>query len=364
MHRSGSPRRMGGMTRLVRLVLVLLPALSACRTASDGEAPKLSSDGAPWSEVPSSGAPSNGAPSSGALAPVARADDPELGARLEALIAPFEGRVGLFVERLGAASPSGGSQEDGESYARAADAIFPTASLVKVPILLALYERIEAGELDPHTTLIYDARRSRGGEDLLAAFGGGTPITLSKLIHLMIAFSDNTASVWLQELAGGGESINVWLAQHGYEATRVNSRTPGREDDYARFGWGQTTPREMARMLVSLRRGEAVSASADEEMYRVLCRTYWDAEALSALPPWIQAASKQGAVKHSRSEVVLVNGPSGDYVFCLVTADQKDTSWGADNAGFVLLRDVSRALWEHFEGVEAWASAPGVDAWQ
>jgi beta-lactamase class A len=99
-------------------------------------------------------------------------------------------------------------------------------------------------------------------------------------------------------------------------------------------------------------------------MYRVLCRAYWDAEALSALPPWVQAASKQGAVNRSRSEVVLVSAPSGDYVFCLITADQQDTSWDADNAGFVLLRDVSRALWEHFEGVDAWSPAEGVDVWR
>jgi beta-lactamase class A len=321
------------MKRHFRLLLVLLfaPSFVACRATSEVVGPLGSS----------------------------RADAPELAARLEALFEPFEGRVGLFVERL-----DRDGRSVGDSYAFEADATYPTASLVKVPILLALYERIEAGELDPHATLTYDAQRSRGGEDLLAAFGDGATITLSKLIHLMIAFSDNTASVWLQELAGGGEGINAWLAERGFEKTRVNSRTTGRDADYRAFGWGQTTPREMARMLVAVRRGEAVSARADEEMYRVLCRAYWDAEALSALPPWVQAASKQGAVNRSRSEVVLVSAPSGDYVFCLITADQQDTSWDADNAGFVLLRDVSRALWEHFEGVDAWSPAEGVDVWR
>ncbi|WP_145187805.1 serine hydrolase [Planctomycetes bacterium Pla163] len=321
------------MTRRFRLLLVLLfaPSFVACRATPD--APRSTQ--------------------------IQRADAPELAARLEALFEPFEGRVGLYVARL---DPDDRSTAD--AFAFDADATYPTASLVKVPILLALYERIEAGELDPHALLTYDAQRSRGGEDLLASFQDGAAITLSKLIHLMIAFSDNTASVWLQELAGGGAGINAWLAEHGYEHTRVNSRTAGREDDYRAFGWGQTTPREMARMLASIRRGEAVGARADEEMYRVLCRTYWDSEALSALPPWIQAASKQGAVNRSRSEVVLVNAPSGDYVFCLITADQVDTSWGADNTGFVLLRDVSRVLWEHFEGADTWSPAEGVDAWR
>ena len=59
-----------------------------------------------------------------------------------------------------------------------------------MPILLALYERIEAGELDPHQKLAYDEERHRPGEDLLASFRDGAELSLGKLIHLMIAFSD------------------------------------------------------------------------------------------------------------------------------------------------------------------------------
>jgi beta-lactamase class A len=106
----------------------------------------------------------------------------------------------------------------------------------------------------------------------------------------------------------------------------------------------------MAELLVMIREGRAVSADASEEMYRALCKIYWDDEALSAIPMTVQAASKQGAVNASRSEVVLVNAPHGDYVFCVITKNQVDESWDADNAGFVLLREVSRTLWEHFEG--------------
>lgn len=287
------------------------------------------------------------------------AEQLRLASRLDALLEPFDGRVGLYVVALGH-----GSGDDQVLFAREADALFPTASLVKVPILAALYERIESGELDPHDALAYDAARSRGGEDLLARFEDGSTVTLSKLAHLMIAFSDNTASVWLQELAGGGESINAWLEARGYASTRVNSRTEGRAEDYRRWGWGQTTPREMVDLLLAIRRGEAVSARADEEMYRVLCRAYWDAEALSSIPPWVQAASKQGAINRSRSEVVLVDAPRGAYAFCVITDEQTDTSWGADNAGFVLLRDVSSVLWDHFAGDDAWRPAPGVEAWR
>ncbi len=109
-----------------------------------------------------------------------------------------------------------------------------------------------------------------------------------------------------------------------------------------------------------IRDGKAVSRAASEEMYRHLTRIYWNGEALSRIPPWVQAASKQGAVDRSRSEVVLVNAPSGDYVFSVITKEQEDERWADDNEGYVLIRAVSALLWATFEPAHPWAPAPGV----
>jgi beta-lactamase class A len=142
----------------------------------------------------------------------------------------------------------------------------------------------------------------------------------------------------------------------------MNSRTPGRRGDWERYGWGQTTPREMARLVTMIREGKAVSEAASEEMYRGLTRSYWNGQALAELPPWVQAASKQGAVDQSRSEVVMVNGPSGDYVFCAITKNLSDTTWAPGNQGWVFLRKVSALLWKTFEPKHPWAPDPGAAA--
>jgi beta-lactamase class A len=184
-------------------------------------------------------------------------------------------------------------------------------------------------------------------------------VPLAKLALLMITTSDNTASLWLQGLVGGA-AINEWLGAHGFDSTRVNSRVPGREDARSRYGWGQTTPREIAELLLTIREEKAVSPAASQEMYRHLTRIYWNAEALSQLPPWVQAASKQGAVDESRSEVVLVNAPSGDYVFSVITKDQEDQRWVDDNEGYELIRKVSALLWKTFEPEHPWRPAEGV----
>lgn len=275
--------------------------------------------------------------------------DPQLQARLESVAAGFRGDVGLYVRHLSSGNEAGIN----------ADTLFPTASMIKVPILLKTFDLIERGYLGYDQKLVYRDSLLYEGVDILGSFKDGEEILLRKVVMLMITMSDNTASLWLQHLAGTGTAINDWLDDHGFTSTRVNSRTAGRHRDWRRYGWGQTTPREMANLVVMIREGRAVSATASERMYRVLTDIYWRDEALSQIPPTVQAASKQGAVSRSRSEVVLVNAPHGDYVFCVITNNQEDASWDADNEGYVLLRDVSRLLWNHFEPDFGWRPAQG-----
>ncbi len=291
-----------------------------------------------------------GAPAPPTAPPASPKRDAALQARLEQAVAGFHGDVGVYVRNL----------RTGQVAAIRADELFPTASMIKVPILLATFQAMENGSLAFGQKLLYtDSLAYSEEDDLLALAQDSSTVELAKVAMLMITTSDNTAALWLQSLAGTGIAINQWLAAHGFDSTRMNSRTPGRQDNWKQYGWGQTTPKEMAELLVLIREQKAVSPAADQQMYRMLTRIYWNGEALSQIPPWVQAASKQGAVNRSRSEVVLVNAPGGDYVFCVITKNQADESWEASNEGYVLLRKVSALLWEYFEPETPWTPAPG-----
>ncbi len=276
--------------------------------------------------------------------------DPRLQRELEALTHGFHGGVGLYVRHL----------RTGATAAIQADDTFPTASMIKVPIMIGVFDALDAGKFAFTDTAPEPRAVARYPEDDIAAGLSDTArITVSRLLTLSLTYSDNTASLWLQQLAGSGTTINEWLERNGFAVTRVNARTPGREAEYETWGWGQTTPREMARLVTLIRQGTVVSPAASEEMYRTLTRSFWTGEALSQLPPTVQAASKQGAVDQSRSEVVLVNAPSGDYVFCIITKHQQDESWKPDNEGYRLIRRVSAFLWRYFEPRRPWTPAQG-----
>ncbi len=275
--------------------------------------------------------------------------DKKLTSKLQDAIKGFNGDVGIYVHNL----------KTGKTVEINADTLFPTASMIKVSIQCGVMDKIEKGELAYNQKLVYRDSLLYKGEDILGSFKDKDTIELSKVVLLMITMSDNTASTWLQKIVTG-EYINNWLDQNGFKVMRVNSRVKGREAIRAKYGWGVTTPREMCRLFTMIRNGEAVSPAASERMYRNLARIYWDDRSRSQIPPYIQVASKDGSLDEYRSETVLVNAPSGDYVFSVITNNNKDQRWTPDNEACQLIRKVSALLWHYYEPKSEWKPADGV----
>lgn len=196
--------------------------------------------------------------------------------------------------------------------------------------------------------MIYKDSLLYAGVDILGSFKNNESVELSKVLMLMLTTSDNTASLWLQHIAGTGTRINQLLDSLGFIHTRVNSRTPGREENRNVYGWGQTTPFEMAALIEKIYRKEIFNEKSCVQMMRMLGRNYWDEEGLSQIPPTIEVFSKNGAVNASRSEVMLVNAPHRPYVFCIITKNNKDQSWGSTNEAWVLTKKLSALLWNYY----------------
>lgn len=268
----------------------------------------------------------------------AQKPDKKLQWQIEEVIKGFNGDIGVYIKNL----------KNGKTVSINADTIFPTASMVKIPILIGVMDKINRGELDYHQNLTYKDSLLYEGVDILGSFKADEKIELSKVMMLMLTMSDNTASLWLQSLAGKGEHINGLLDSMGFKATRVNSRTPGREEARSIYGWGQTSPREMAMLMEKIVSGEIISPERSAQMLRLLGRNYWDEEAVSQIPSDVFVASKNGAVDESRSEVMFVNGHKARYIFCVCTKNNKDQSWTEANEAWVLTRKLSKLVWELF----------------
>jgi beta-lactamase class A len=270
----------------------------------------------------------------------AQKTDQSLQKKIEEAVRGFNGIIGIYVKNL----------RTGKTTAINADTVFPTASIVKVPILIGIMDKIHKGEIAYDSSFIYKDSLLYEGEDILGSFKSNEKIALKKIIMLMLTTSDNTASLWLQSLAGTGARINAILESLGLIHTRVNSRTPGREANRTQYGWGQTSPREMGILFEKMYRYEIFSAAASERMLRCLGRNFWDEdEAISQIPPTIEVFSKNGCVNASRSEAMIVNAPKNPYVFCIFTKGNKDQRWTHDNEAWAMARKISKIIWEYYE---------------
>ncbi|ANE51766.1 serine hydrolase [Flavisolibacter tropicus] len=276
--------------------------------------------------------------------------DKKLQQQLEVLVKDFKGDIGVYVKDL----------HSNKVVNINADTVFPTASMVKVPILVGVMDKINRGELQYHQPLTYRDSLLYEGEDILGSFKQDEKIQLSKVMMLMLTTSDNTASLWLQSLAGKGTRINEILDSMGFVNTRVNSRTPGREANRSQYGWGQSSPKEMASLFEKIYKGEVISNAASDKMLRLLNRNYYDEVAISQLPPNALVYSKNGAVNQTRNETLLVKGNKAEYVFCIMSKNNQDSSWNNENEAWVLTRKISQLLWNYYEPKSKWT--PAVDA--
>jgi len=274
----------------------------------------------------------------------AQQTDKKLQQKIDGLVQGFKGEAGIFILHI----PSG------KTASYHADTVFPTASMVKIPILLGIMDKIRKGEINYHQEFVYRDSLLYQGVDILGSFKQDEKIELAKLLMLMLTTSDNTASLWLQSLAGSGSRINELLDSIGLVYTRVNSRTPGREENRKTFGWGQSTPREMVGLIQKIWEGKIFDAFYSDRMMRLLGRNYWDEVALTQIPPTVYVASKNGAVDESRSETMLVMAPHGAYIWSIMTRNMTDSSWKPDNEGWVVARKLSQTLWQHYEPKSKW----------
>lgn len=265
--------------------------------------------------------------------------DKKLSKKIEQEIKGFQGDVGIYVKNL----------KTKKEVRISADSIFPTASIVKVPLLVGIFQKIQDRELNLKQEFVYSDKRTYGGSGLMQFYKDSTKTDLATMISLMLTYSDNVSSIWIQELAGGGAVINPQMEKFGLLNTKVNSRTIGREADWKKYGWGQTTPYEIAHLFELIREGKVIAPEASDKMYRFLKNQFYNERSLSQIPSIYSTISKTGSVNDARGEVVLVNAPHGDLVFSILTKNNKDQSWTDKNEAENLTRRIAKLIWEHFE---------------
>lgn len=280
----------------------------------------------------------------GARPSATRADTVALRRTLDSIADAHRGVVGYTVHDL----------DGGARLERRGNETFPTASLIKVPILVALYDRVEKGEMSLDDRIIVTKVDMVPGSGILQNLHDGVEITVGDAAWLMTAISDNTATNILLDKV---PMRLVWdkMEALGLANTKVHSRTFQRYtsvamDSSAKYGLGVTTPNEMARLFELLAEGKAVSPAADSAMLATLAENQDDA-LLQRYVSGVSAARKTGATNQVRTECVLWRLPTR-VVACVLTKENQDQRWLVDNEAQVTMARMGEAIVRAFRPAE------------
>jgi len=282
------------------------------------------------------------------------AAETSLEACLASLAKEHKGKVALAVKNL----------ETGESYYLNADEVMPTASLIKVAVLIDLYQQAQEGKLQLTDRVTLHAGDKVPGSGILTEhFSEGAEFSLRDAARLMIAFSDNTATNLVLDRVGI-RSVNDRMKQWGCSETRINAKvyrgstTSVDPPRTRRYGLGSTTAREMAGLLEELQTSDRLRPVYKQAVLNHLRKNADKDKFKRLLPADVEVIHKDGSTSDTRTDAGLIHTPAGIVAVCVLTTNNKDRRWQSDNAGNLLCARVAKAVYDHFAAAKKSRTEP------
>jgi beta-lactamase class A len=222
--------------------------------------------------------------------------------------------------------------ETGEEIAINADRQMDTMSVIKIPLMVEAFRQIESGRLKLSDNHTLKEEEKRPGTGILRSLDPGAQVTLKDLLTLMTIVSDNTATDLVFDKTGGPDATNKLMSDLGLKSIRATAptstwfrdlRAAKSAEQFHRDGrtpFGLSSPRDLGRLLEMIKKGDAVSKSASEQMLQILRGQVYS----SRLPKYVtgfRVPHKTGDfLPYIGNDVGVLESPNRNVVICVFTA--------------------------------------------
>ncbi|MGI0487738.1 serine hydrolase [Pantanalinema rosaneae CENA516] len=215
---------------------------------------------------------------------------------------------------------------------------FAAASTIKVPVLVAFFQDVDAGKirLDEKLTLRKELIGQGSGD--MQYHPLGTQYTALEVARQMIIISDNTATNLLIARLGGQEVLNDRFRSWGLMATEIKNLLPDLE------GTNTTSPKDLAAVMVRVSQGELISLRSRDRMLEIMRQTVNNSLLPQGLGEGATISHKTGDIKSVLGDVGLIDLPNGKRYAIGVVVKRPDNNYQAAE----IIRQVSRAAYQHF----------------
>lgn len=267
----------------------------------------------------------------------------------------YSGRIGVYAKNL----------KTNEEIKINADSLFPTASVIKLPILVTLFQKAKDGFINLDSEILIPSQDKVGGAGVIRYFDGNTKIKLIDAAILMIILSDNTATnAVIDQFANKHddklEAVNSTMEKLGLKNTKLLNKvfsysTKKNTPEAKRFGLGYSSPFEMGKLLEMIYSHQVIDSQYSERILSILKNQQDDTMIRRYLPydklkenESIIVANKTGAVDRSRIDIGIVYSPKCDFVIAIFADESKDISWTHDNKAQNAVARTARLIYDYF----------------
>jgi beta-lactamase class A len=269
---------------------------------------------------------------------------------IEDMVAGFNGRVGIAALNL---------QTDEQLLYHAGE-IFPTASTIKLPVLVTLMQQVEAGLYGLDDPLMLRRADQIGGSGLLQFLIPGLIMPIRDWAFLMMSVSDNLATNVLIDQVGL-KNVQEWLQANDYPDVQLHRKIDFGELAKDITNLGTATPAGLNRLLTAVFRQQILSPTTCTEMLRMMNKV--GADRVGRYLPFephddptpedekLQLAGKTGSLKGCRAQTAVIWRNNGDErrgfsLTVMADGDPAPETWSVDAAGVLLIGRIARAIYD------------------
>jgi beta-lactamase class A len=217
-------------------------------------------------------------------------------------------------------------------------AVVPAASTIKIPLLIALFQQIDRGEIKLDEQLTLQKSMLAAGSGSLAKSPEGSKFSVQEVATKMITISDNTAANLLIDRLGGKDKLNLQFQSWGLLHTNLRSPLPDFE------GTNVTSAQELVKLLGSLKSEKGIlSASSKQAVLEILRQTKRN----TMLPAGIdddraKIAHKTGEISTLVADAGLVELANGQSYLLVAMVQRPSDNQRAE----VLIKQLSQAVFK------------------
>ncbi len=197
------------------------------------------------------------------------------------------------------------------------DKLFPSASLVKVPIMATIFSLAAEKRLNLEQRLALANKCKALGSGIIKDYAAGTEFNIDYLIEVMITESDNTAANMLIDYLGF-EPLNNYFKKLGLSNTNIarkmmdfKSRKAGLENF--------TSVGDVAFLLEEIYNNKLINKDFSQKCLKILKRQKARDRIPAKLPSGAVVAHKTGLEKGVCHDAGIVFTPNGDFLICVLT---------------------------------------------